>query len=218
MNELHYFDREQDYEVVNRKLPHWSQPGTVCLITFRTADSMPRHVIERWQTERLAWLEDHGIDSLIVDWRQRLRDLPTSEQQDFYRTFSTRWHSELDQSHGRCELRNPAHAKIVGDSLLHRNGDDYYLSDFVVMPNHVHLLAAFATGTGMLKQCESWKRWTARKINESLGRRGRFWQQDGFDHLVRSEEQFQHFRRYIAMNPTNAGLKEGEFLHWSSQA
>ena len=85
------------------------------------------------------------------------------------------------------------------------------------MPNHVHVLAAFPDEESMLKQCESWKHFTAMQINRQLGRKGRFWQQDGFDHLVRSERQFEHLRRYIAENPTRAGLQPGEYLHESKE-
>src|SRR5262249_42572849 len=91
----------------------------------------------------------------------------------------------------------------------------YDLTDFVVMPNHVHLLAAFPDETTMLEQCESWKHFTATRINRRLGQKGRFWQQDGFDHLVRSSEQFQHFRHYIADNPRRAHLNRGDFVHYS---
>ena len=38
------------------------------------------------------------------------------------------------------------------------------------------------------------------------------WQAETFDHIVRSEAQFEHFRRYIAGNPGKAGLKEGFVL------
>jgi type I restriction enzyme R subunit len=89
------------------------------------------------------------------------------------------------------------------------------MSDFVVMPNHVHLLAAFADEKGMLEQCDSWKHYTAREINRRLGRSGRLWQQDGFDHLVRSTRHYEAFRRYIADNPKKARLKSGEFVHYS---
>jgi type I restriction enzyme R subunit len=83
------------------------------------------------------------------------------------------------------------------------------------MPNHVHLLVAFRDEEAMLMQCESWKRFTAVKINRFLMRKGRFWEQDGFDHLVRTDEHFQHYRRYIARNPMLARLAAGEFIHFS---
>jgi hypothetical protein len=43
-----------------------------------------------------------------------------------------------------------------------------------------------------------------------LGQAGRFCQQDGFDHLVRSVEQFDHFRRYIARNGIKAKLSSSD--------
>jgi type I restriction enzyme R subunit len=89
------------------------------------------------------------------------------------------------------------------------------LLDFVVMPNHVHLLASFPGENAMLTQCESWKHFTATKINRHFQRKGRYWQQDGFDHLVRSEEQLRFLRRYIAANPERAGLTAGKYLHYS---
>ena len=83
-----------------------------------------------------------------------------------------------------CALRQTELAKIVADSLRHFDGDRYALLDFVVMPNHVHLLATFPDKASMLEQCESWKHFTATRINRRLGTKGRFWQQDAFDHLV----------------------------------
>jgi type I restriction enzyme R subunit len=104
-------------------------------------------------------------------------------------------------------------ATIVADSLKHFDNIRYILTDFVVMSNHVHLLAAFDDPEQMLAQCESWRHYTAVKINRRLGRHGRFWQQDGFDHLVRSMEQFEWLRRYVAQNPATARLTPGEYLH-----
>jgi type I restriction enzyme R subunit len=89
------------------------------------------------------------------------------------------------------------------------------LTDFVIMPNHVHVLAAFPAAKQMLEQCGSWKHYTAVQINRALGRQGRFWETDVFDHLVRSAEQFEHFRDYIARNPQEARLGRDEAWHFS---
>ena len=83
------------------------------------------------------------------------------------------------------------------------------------MPNHVHVLVAFPDEESLLKQCESWKHFTATKINRRIGSSGRYWQQDGFDHLLRSDVQFEYLRNYIADNPVKAKLKPDEFLHFS---
>jgi type I restriction enzyme R subunit len=42
---------------------------------------------------------------------------------------------------------------------------------------------------------------------------GRLWQEESFDHLVRSPEQFEYFQRYIAENPRKASLNPGDYLH-----
>ncbi len=86
------------------------------------------------------------------------------------------------------------------------------MGDFVVMPNHVHLLASFASEDSMVEQCDSWLNYSAFRINKSLGRKGKFWQQEPFDHLVRSVEQYEYLRKYIENNGKKARLNEDEFL------
>ncbi len=208
-----FFDGDSELQIVDRRLPHWSQAGTVCFLTWRTRDSMPAQVLDRWHGDRNRKLTRAGIDFSDPQWNEKLRISDPILARNLFREFWNRWHDDLDSGHGACELRNPEPAEIVADSLRHFDGERYLLSDFVVMPNHVHALVAFADEDGMLAQCESWKHYTATQINRRLGRRGRFWQQDGFDHLVRSEEQFSYLRKYIADNPNKAGLRVGEFLH-----
>ena len=214
---LQMFDPAAEVAVVERKLPHWAQAGTMSFLTWRTFDSLPPNVLRRWHVEREEWLQAHGIDPQAGDWRDRLQQLPRRIRAEFTKTFSERWHRSLDEGHGECILRVPTAAKVVADSLLHFDGVRYDVTDFVVMPNHVHLLAAFTDEAGMLRQCDSWKHFTARELNRRQGRSGRFWRQDGFDHLVRSVEQFELFRRYIAMNPRKAGLRPGEYLLYSKE-
>ena len=215
MSRIQVFDPQQEYCVVDRRLPHWSQAGTLSFITWRTCDSIPRHVLAKLQAERNAWLMHHGIDPTRHDWRMRLARIGAAQFQEFQLQISDRWNDELDACHGACVLRQAELSQIVADSLLHFDGDRYELTDFVVMPNHVHLLATFPDEVSLLRQCESWKHFTATKINKALNRSGHFWQEDGFDHLVRSVEQFRHLRSYIADNASRAKLASGEFVHWS---
>ncbi len=112
-------------------------------------------------------------------------------------------------------MRDHKIAEIVRDSLLHFDEDRYFFTDLVVMPNHLHYLAGFPDEELFLKQNTDWKTYIARAVNEKLGRKGDFWQPDQFDHLVRSESQFEYFRKYIRDNPQVAGLPQGEFLWFS---
>ena len=67
------------------------------------------------------------------------------------------------------------------------------LGELFVMPNHVHLLASFASEDSLKAQCDSWLHYSARLINLAFGNKGKFWQQEPFDHLVRSPEQSATF-------------------------
>src|SRR5262249_11571853 len=130
---------------------------------------------------------------------------------DFQKTFNRCREAFLDTCHGRCLLKRPELAQIVAESLLHFDGQRYRMGDFVVMPNHVHLLTVFPTADAMKKQCGSWLHYTAFRINQAVGETGEFWQEEPFDHLVRSPEQYDSPRRHIADNPHKAGLKPGEY-------
>jgi putative transposase len=214
-NRVRVFDRDQPFSVIYRRLPHWSQAGTLCFITWRTWDSIPEQVLQTWIADRDAWLRDQGIDPTSVDWQTKLARLDPKVVREFKLKISDRWNDHLDSCHGSCVLRNPELSQIVDASLRHFDGQRYDLTDWVIMPNHVHLLAAFPDEEEMLLRCESWKHFTATRINRALRRKGRFWQSDGFDHLIRSVEQFEYLRGYIAENPVSARLRPGEFIHVS---
>ncbi len=123
----------------------------------------------------------------------------------------------LDEGHGRCLLANQECAIEVEQSLLHFDNERYFMTDIVVMPNHVHFIAAFRDEQTFLKQCTDWKRYTARQINRLCHCKGQFWQVDQFDHLIRLAGAFDYFRKYIFENPKNAGLNVGQFRHFSKE-
>ncbi|MFN0077824.1 MAG: transposase [Prosthecobacter sp.] len=213
---MRFFNPHDDLLITQRKLPHWAQDGAVVFITWRTLDSMPQEVLEGWRAERNRWLVAHDIDPTLPGWKAQVQDLPLEQMTEYHEQFTTKWHEHLDLGHGACVLRQPELAQIVRDSLLYFDGDRYEMLDFVIMPNHVHLLACFPDKAALLEQCESWKHFTGVQINRRLGTKGRFWQQDAFDHLVRHEAQFRRLQRYIAENPAHAGLRSGEALRWKS--
>ena len=162
--QLQTFDPQADVLIVQRRLPHWSQAGCLCFITWRSFDSIPREVLARWHAEREEWLINHGIVGERATWKAQLQQLDPCIQAEFVKTFSDRWHQHLDSSHGTCVLRDRFLSKLVADSLQKFDGDRYVLTDFIVMPNHVHLLAAFPDEVGMLDQCDSWKHFTDRAL------------------------------------------------------
>ena len=96
-----------------------------------------------------------------VDWRTAFRKQPHELQRNFHRMFAAKLEGSLDACHGECVLSRPELGQIVANSLLHFDGDfvvgalrdptsvsqsdtatkvRYHVSDFVVMPNHVHVM------------------------------------------------------------------------------
>lgn len=207
------FDPFSEVSVREGSLPHWYQPGVTYFVTFRTEDSVPQDLLESWHAQRDAWLRREGIDPAKTTWKDVLRTQPELERA-FHVTFTRQFMEYLDRGCGAGVLRRPELARIVADSLAHFESQRYHLGDDVVMPNHVHLLVCLLGSTEIENQCRSWKHFTATQINRFLGTRGRFWQEESFDHLVRSPQQFDALRNYIAENPKIANLRPGEFLRY----
>jgi REP-associated tyrosine transposase len=124
----------------------------------------------------------------------------------------------LDQARcGPTFLKQSAVAQQVLASLEYGVELGHYQSHaWVIMPNHVHLL--LTPQINVSKLLGSLKAASAKRANLLLGRTGQpFWQDESYDHLVRSDEEFRRIQRYIENNPVTAGLvsKPEEYL-WSS--
>ncbi len=206
------FDPNSELTVSEEVRPHWSHPGVIVFVTFRTYDSIPREVLDRWEREKHDWMARRGYP-VDQHWSAVLQNIDEREQVAFHQQFNRCREDYLDNGRGRCLLRRPELARIVADALLHFDRSQYEMGDFVIMPNHVHLLAAFADADAMRKQFTSWLRFSAAKINKRIGERGHFWQREPFDHLVRNPDQYDYLKTYIAENPINAQLRKGEYLY-----
>jgi len=92
----------------------------------------------------------------------------------------------------------------------------YQLHVWVVMPTHVHaILRPYIAMPIILRWL---KGRTSRVANQILGRTGTpFWQDESFDHWIRSAEELQYLIDYVENNPLKAGLvKAKERWRWSS--
>jgi len=209
---LQPFNPHQDVQIYRLNLPHWRQPGVTYFITSRLADSIPQPVLSKWRQERTCWLQANGCWSENEITRQ-----PENIRIEFHRRFTARFHALLDAGDGECLLRKPEVAEIVAGALRFFDGNRYRLGDFVIMPNHFHVLITPAPDFLLKDIIRSWKGFSARQINKLLGRTGAFWQAETYDHIVRSEEQFMHYRGYIAQNPVKARLKEGDYVLYRAE-
>jgi putative transposase len=203
-----YFDECRAVRIYQRNLPHWRQDGAIYFVTFRLGDSIPQSVIDQWEYERRIWLAARGIpaDANRDDWQKQVERLPESEQRQYHKHFNRLFHVALDEGHGLCPLKDPTCVNIVRQRLLENDGETYHLGDFVVMPNHVHLLILPAPASRLEWILKGIKGATARLCNRRIERSGKFWQADSYDHIVRTLEQLAQFRQYVADNPKKAGI------------
>jgi REP element-mobilizing transposase RayT len=125
----------------------------------------------------------------------------------------------LDEARvGTFYLRQADIADMVVEAI-HYNADvlgHYSLHAFVVMPNHVHLLATPAVT--LPKLTRSLKGITAKRANAMLALVGKpFWLQESYDHLVRHEREYEKIVNYIEENPVRAGIVSvASDYRWSS--
>ena len=109
----------------------------------------------------------------------------------------------------RVELPEAAR-DLALEACMHAHGRKCDLFAAVVMPNHVHLVCtALADGEGPFSIPEimhAIKSESAHRINKALGRKGRVWQDDSFDHVLRNDESLAEKIAYVLENPVRAGL------------
>jgi REP element-mobilizing transposase RayT len=107
----------------------------------------------------------------------------------------------------------PGHVRsLVLDSCLHDNGQKFDLRIAVVMPDHVHMIfTPLIDYEGMevwslAKIMDAIKGASAHKINKTLRRKGRVWQPESFDHVLRSSESLDAKIQYVMENPVRRNL------------
>ena len=82
----------------------------------------------------------------------------------------------------------------------------------IVMPDHVHLIFTPRTDEvrhevyTLARITKAIKAASAHRINRELGRTGRIWQEESFDHVLRSSENLNEKIQYILQNPVRKGL------------
>ncbi len=82
----------------------------------------------------------------------------------------------------------------------------FTIHDFVVMPNHVHILLTIPGDLSIEKAMQFIKGGFSYRANKELGFRGEVWQRGFSDVRVVDERSFEKHRAYIDNNPVASGL------------
>ena len=191
---MKFFNSEEGVTKYRGVLPHWQQPGVTYFVTFRQFDCLPVGKLEALQKERRIW--------------RKLNPEPLSDVQkrEYAARFSGKIHEWLDAGHGKCLLAKPEVREMMEITLKYFSGKRYELGEFVIMPNHVHVLVTPIDDWRLENILRSWKSFSAKRINEIYGLAGQVWHRESFDHIVRSEEQLCRIEQYMRDNPKRAGL------------
>jgi putative transposase len=172
-----------------RNLPHWIPDGRTIFLTWRLHGTLSQGVRRK-------------IDSIPSDSGERFLTL---DRRLDSAASGPLWLSDP-------EIADYAEYPIKRGAELGR----YVLHAYVIMPNHVHVLLEpripLARITNVMKGV------AARDANATLGRTGKpFWQDESFDHWIRTPEELERIRHYIEWNPVTAGLaSRPQDWRWSS--
>jgi putative transposase len=111
-------------------------------------------------------------------------------------------------SHRRPILANAAAFEIL--SIVWRRSaasDGWFVGDYLLMPDHVHLFARAALESKSLAcWVGTWKSITSRHLKLWFNLRDALWQSDYFDRFLRSSDSYTQKWDYVAENPVRNGL------------
>ena len=75
------------------------------------------------------------------------------------------------------------------------------------MPDHIHFFCRAELGAKSLSEfMRQWKEWTSKRIKRALSLQSQVWQEEFFDHVLRSAESYSEKWNYVWDNPVRAGL------------
>ncbi len=110
-------------------------------------------------------------------------------------------------SMGRCLLQSERNEMLLIDVLrcgvLARK---FQVNDFVVMPDHVHLLLTLDGGISIEKAMQLIKGGFSYRLKKEAGYVGEVWQRGFSEVRVGDRQSWLQYRKYIAENPMKAGL------------
>jgi putative transposase len=108
---------------------------------------------------------------------------------------------------GRRLLQSERNAELLIDVLrLHVAKGTFEVRDFVIMPDHLHLLLTLYDGMTIEKAMQLIKGRFSHRLSHEFGYKGEVWQRGFTEAQVMNRESFEKHCAYIAQNPVKAGI------------
>ena len=110
---------------------------------------------------------------------------------------------------GRRILQSERNANLLIDVLRsYMAAGKFEVHDFVIMPDHVHLLLSVRGDTTIEKAMQLIKGRFSYRLKHECGYLGEVWQVGFSESRADDAPRFERYRTYIAQNPVKAGLAE----------
>jgi putative transposase len=108
---------------------------------------------------------------------------------------------------GRVLLQSERNATLLVEVLRsYVAARKFQLHDFVIMPDHVHLLITVHGDMTIERAMQFIKGGFSYQLRKRFGYSGEVWQRGFSEVRVEDRESFSQHRDYIAQNPVKAGL------------
>jgi putative transposase len=112
-------------------------------------------------------------------------------------------------SMGRRLFQSERNAMLLIDVLRsYAAARKFLLHDFVVMPDHLHLLMTVHADMTIEKAMQLIKGRFSYRLKHEFNYLGEVWQRGFSESRADNEESFLKYREYIAQNPVKAGLAD----------
>jgi putative transposase len=127
------------------------------------------------------------------------RDRASAGSDTYFLTATTWQNRSLFQSEGLAEL-------FLVVLYEYRRQGKYLLHEFVLMPNHSHLLLTLIPPTTVARAMQFIKGGFSHRAGQEPSRNLEIWQRGYIDHRIRDAADYAQHREYIHRNPVRAAL------------
>jgi putative transposase len=129
----------------------------------------------------------------------------------YFVTASAYMHQNLFQRHESAQL-------LLNTISRYRDAGEFLLHEFVVMPNHIHLLLSVDDDHAIGRAMQMVKGGFSHALREAGLKSIAVWQPNYYEHRVRDIDEYGRMRSYIHDNPVRRGLAETALAYPYSSA
>jgi putative transposase len=119
----------------------------------------------------------------------------------YFITASAYMHQNLFQRTETADL-------LLTTLFRYRDGGEFAVHEFVIMPNHIHLLLSVDETHAVGRALQMIKGGFSHAVGQAGLKLKVVWQPSYYEHRVRDGEEYTRMRSYIHQNPVRRGLAE----------